>query len=123
MKDASDNRLREANAKFDRDGAPGMASRLGKAETKHYRTKVFQSGNSIAVRIPAGTKLKAGMEMDLTVEDGENLMLAPFDRPKRKFNIDKVWGSATNLKPIDENDRWFKERELDWGIAGGNKEA
>jgi hypothetical protein len=31
-------------------------------------------------------------------------------KPKRKFNIDKVWGSAKGLQPIDEDDRWFAER-------------
>lgn len=36
------------------------------------------------------------------------------DAPKRKFNIDKVCGSATNLKPIDPDDRWFAERSQQW---------
>jgi antitoxin VapB len=81
---------------------------------EHFRTKVFQSGNSIAVRIPAGTKLEAGMEMDLTVEDGEFLSLEPVDRPKRKFNIAKVAGSASSLKLISDDARQFEERSLDW---------
>lgn len=83
-------------------------------EKQHFRTRVFQSGNSIAVRIPAGTKLEAGMEMDLTVEDGEFLSLEPVERPKRKFNIAKVAGSATSLKLIADDARVFEERELDW---------
>jgi hypothetical protein len=28
-----------------------------------------------------------------------------------------VWGSATNLKPIDPDDRWFEERPLNWSGA------
>lgn len=83
-------------------------------EKKHYRAKIFQSGNSLAVRIPAGTKLEAGMEMDLTIEDGEFLALEPIERPKRKFNIAKVAGSATSLKLIDDDARLFEERTLDW---------
>ncbi len=83
-------------------------------ETKHTRAKLFQSGNSLAVRIPAGTKLKAGMEMDMTIEDGEFVSLEPIERPKRKFNIAKVAGSATSLKLIDDDARLFEERSLDW---------
>jgi antitoxin VapB len=90
----------------------GSAPWLKLRETKHYRAKVFQSGNSLAVRIPAGTKLKAGMEMELTVEDGEFLSLEPVERPKRKFNIAKVAGSATNLDFIKDEDRVFEPRPL-----------
>ena len=92
----------------------GSAPWLKLREKKHYRAKVFQSGNSLAVRIPAGTKLQAGMEMDLTVEDGEFLSLEPIERPKRKFNIAKVAGSATNLEYIKDEDRVFEERPLRW---------
>ena len=92
----------------------GSAPWMKVREKVQLRTKVFQSGNSIAVRIPAGTKLQAGMEMDLTVEDGAFLTLEPIDRPKRKFNIAKVAGSATSLKLIEDVARLFEERSLDW---------
>lgn len=80
------------------------------------RAKVFRSGNSLAVRIPAGTKLTAGMEMNLTVEEGTRLSLEPIDPTKRKFNIDKVWGSAkgSGLQFIKPEDRFFEERQLAW---------
>jgi antitoxin VapB len=90
----------------------GSAPWLKLRERKHYRAKVFQSGNSLAVRIPAGTKLQAGMEMELTVEDGEFLSLEPAERPKRKFDIAKVAGSATNLEFIRDEDRVFEPRAL-----------
>lgn len=82
----------------------------------HYRARVFKSGNSLAVRIPAGTKLAAGMEMDLTVEDGAYLSLQPINPPKRKFNIEKIWGSAigSDLQPIGADNRLFEERSLLW---------
>ena len=86
-------------------------------EKKHYLAKVFKSGNSLAVRIPAGTKLAAGMEMNLTIEDGELLVLEPIHSPKRKFNIAKVAGSARNLEFIKDEDRLFEERPLIWGSA------
>ncbi len=133
------NHLREARATFNVEGDQRTNSRLASAKLKrkmgdnpqfmrligsapwlklrekqHFRTKVFQSGNSLAVRIPAGTKLEAGMEMELTVEDGVFLSLGPVERPKRKFNIAKVAGSATSLKLIDDDARVFDERPLDW---------
>lgn len=135
MEDPDDNRLREARATFNLAGAepvvPGKAKRkmgenpqfmrlVGSApwlkvrEKQQFRTKVFQSGNSLAVRIPVGTKLEAGMEMELTVEDGVFLSLEPVERPKRKFNIAKVAGSATSLKLIEDDQRVFEERSLDW---------
>ncbi len=81
-----------------------------------HRTKVFKSGNSLALRIPAGTKLKAGVEMDLVIENGQILSYAPSDMPKRKFNIDKVWGCAvgSGLKMIKPEDRVFEDRPLLW---------
>jgi antitoxin VapB len=81
---------------------------------KRFRVKVFKSGNSLALRLPSGLDLKAGMEMNLEVEDGDLFTFEPVDRPKRAFNIAKVAGSATSLKPIADEDRVFEERPLIW---------
>jgi antitoxin VapB len=88
----------------------GSMPRLKVRETQQFRTKVFQSGNSIAVRIPAGTRLEVGMEMDLTIEDGQFLSYDPVDAPKRKFDIAKVAGSAKGLKYVANEDRSFEPR-------------
>lgn len=90
--------------------APWMKVR----EKAHYKAKVFKSGNSLALRLPAGLNLTAGMEMDLTVEDGVFFSFEPIDPPKRKFNIAKVAGSASNLEFIKDEDRVFDERPLLW---------
>ena len=95
----------------------GSAPWLKPLDKQRTRTKVFKSGNSLAVRVPAGTNLTAGMEMDLTIEDGVFLSFEPVDQPKRKFNIAKVAGSAQNLQPIADGDRLFEERELDWSAG------
>lgn len=79
-------------------------------EKQVFRTKIFQSGNSIAVRIPAGTLLEVGMEMDLTIEDGQFLSYDPVDAPKRKFDIAKVAGSAKGLNYAGREDRSFEPR-------------
>ena len=91
---------------------------LKTVEKQRFRAKVFKSGNSLALRLPAGLNLAAGMEMDLTVEDGVFFSFEPVDLPKRKFNIEKVAGSATSLKPVRDEDRAFEERALDWGQGG-----
>ena len=87
---------------------------LKAVEKQRFRAKVFKSGNSLALRLPAGLNLTPGMEMDLTVEDGVFFSFELVDLPKRKFNIDKVAGSATSLKPVRDEDRAFEERALDW---------
>ena len=89
-------------------------------EKKRFRVKVFKSGNSLALRLPAGLDLKAGMEMNLEVEDGDLFTFEAVERPKRKFNIAKVAGSATSLEPIADEDRVFEERELIWPVPGDN---
>jgi antitoxin VapB len=83
-------------------------------DVRTYRAKVFKSGNSLALRLPAELGLAAGMEMSLRAEDGEHFSFEPLERPKRKFNIAKVWGSATGLELIRPEDRLFEERPLLW---------
>ena len=92
----------------------GSIPHLKPIEKRHCRAKLFKSGNSLAVRIPAGTRLSPGMEMDMVIEDGQFVSLEPIDQPKRKFNIAKVAGSATSLKLIADDARMFEERVLDW---------
>ena len=92
----------------------GSAPWMKPREKKHYRAKVFRSGNSLALRLPAGLNLSAGMEMDLSVEDDVFFAFEPLDPPKRKFNIAKVAGSAMNLEFIRDKDRVFEERPLLW---------
>ena len=99
------------------------ADRAATVNKRYYRAKVFKSGNSLAVRLPAGTKLAAGMEMELTVEDGANLSLRPVDAPKRKFNIDKVWGCAIGSGLAMDPDRSFVERSLLWDDAKSGRES
>lgn len=96
------------------DRVGGSVPWLKPRDKKHYRAKVFRSGNSLALRLPAGLGLAAGMEMDLAVEDDVFFSFEPLDPPKRKFNIAKVAGSATNLKFIRDEDRVFEERPLLW---------
>jgi antitoxin VapB len=101
------NKLQEERQNFRFDGS-APARLIEPVSRKNYRTKVFKSGNSLAVRIPAGTDLKAGMEMDLIVEDGVMLALKPIDAPKRKIDVSGFWGKAPGARLIPHGD--FDER-------------
>ena len=91
-------------------------------DKQRLRARLFKSGNSLAVRIPAGTLLKPGMEVDMTIEHGMFVSLEPIVAPKRKFDIAKVAGSAQNLNFIKDEDRVFKERPLLWDRPTGSEQ-
>jgi antitoxin VapB len=100
-------KMQEERQTFRFDGS-SPARLIEPVSRKNYRTKVFKSGNSLAVRIPAGTDLKPGM--DLTVEDGVMLALKPIEAPKRKIDISGFAGKAPWLKPLSPELREFEER-------------
>ena len=74
-------------------------------------TKAFKSGNSVAVRLPKSFGIEAGTELTLR-EDQGRYIVEPVSERKRKFNVEKVWGSASNLTPLGD-DRSFETRPLD----------
>jgi len=82
---------------------------------KEYTARSFKSGNSVAIRIPAALGVEADREWTVVEQDG-NLVLQPKNKPKRKFNIEKVRGCAigSGLQFIKAEDRAFKERPLLW---------
>jgi antitoxin VapB len=102
----------EYRKRFERPA--GVMPGLTPKEVKTFKAKVFKSGNSLALRLPAELGLTAGMEMELKVEDGEHFSFEPVARPKRKLNVAAFWGKATGLKLIAPEDRVFEERKLDW---------
>ena len=76
-------------------------------------TKVFKSGNSVAVRLPAAFKAVPGTPVEVREEQGR-WVVEPVAAPKRKFNIDKVWGCAKGSGLAMNPDRSFVERPLLW---------
>ena len=94
------------------DGIYGSIPGIKPREITHFRARTFKSGNSLALRLPAGLGLEPGVEMELRVENGQYYEFWPAETPKRKFAVDKVWGSATDLQLIDASDRTFEERSL-----------
>jgi antitoxin VapB len=106
MDDTSDNRLREARAVFNMDGAVPAPARL--VPTKTYRAKVFKSGNSLALRLPAALGLEAGMEMELQADPAGGYALTRMEPPRRKIDISGFAGQLPGFKPAPRED--FEER-------------
>lgn len=81
--------------------------------TKEYLAKTFKSGNSVALRLPKALGVTEGAQMRVREEAGK-FILEPTDAPKRKFNVDKVWGSGIGLglELIPDEDRVFEPRPL-----------
>lgn len=82
---------------------------------KEYTAKSFKSGNSVAIRMPAALGVEPEREWTVVEKDGD-IVLRPKNGPKRKFNIDKVWGCGigSGLQYIKPEDRVFAERPLLW---------
>ncbi len=89
---------------------------------KEYRAKSFKSGNSVAIRMPAALGIEPDREWTIVEKDGEFVVRAVGEQ-RRKFNIDKVAGSATDLKLIKPEDRVFEERPLPWDLLSSSDEA
>lgn len=80
---------------------------------EEFTARTFKSGNSVALRLPKALGIKEGVEMKVR-EDRGNFIVEPVDRPKRKFNVDRIWGIGKDLdlKPIAPEDRAFTHRPL-----------
>ena len=83
---------------------------------KEYSAKTFQSGNSVALRLPKALGVKAGEVAKIILEENGDFAVKRTEQPKRKFNIEKVWGCAagSGLQLIKPEDRIFEHRPLLW---------
>ena len=104
MNNPEKNALREMRQAFDLSGTSLPAGQLAPPR----RVKVFQSGNSLAVRMPKGLGLEAGMELELNIVAGGALELRKIEAPKAKLDISGFWGKAPGLKLAPRRD--FDER-------------
>lgn len=106
--DETPNRLRDARTSFNVDAATPVSLRPTEGAGKHYRAKVFKSGNSLALRLPKALGLEAGMEMDLEVQPDGTIVLRKAQPVKKKLDISGFWGKAPGLKLAPRRD--FDER-------------
>jgi antitoxin VapB len=93
---------------------PGSMPQRKAKDAKTFKAKVFKSGNSLALRLPAELGLTAGVEMELRVEDDERFSFQQVERPRRKLNVDAFWGKATGLELIRPEDRVFEPSRRPW---------
>ena len=68
-----------------------------------YRAKTFNSGNSVALRLPKGLGLTEGREMTVREEHGRYIV-EPIDAPKKKIDLTGIAGSMPWLKPLPRED-------------------
>lgn len=104
MNNPDKNALREMRQAFDLSGAEQTGNALASAR----RVKVFKSGNSLAVRMPKGLGLEAGMELELSIAASGSLELRKIEPPKAKLDISGFWGKAKGIKLAPRED--FEER-------------
>jgi antitoxin VapB len=79
--------------------------------TKVSRTRVFKSGNSKAVRLPASYPVEPGDEVVVREERGR-FVIEPV---ARKIDLTGLAGVAQWLVPLGNADR-ENERDLSWEI-------
>lgn len=79
-------------------------------------TKVFKSGNSMAVRLPASFGAVAGTPVEVREEQGRWIVEAP-TQVRRTIDISGFAGKAPGLQPAPRED--FDERTLDWHLLEG----
>lgn len=82
--------------------------------SEEYRAKVFKSGNSMALRLPKALGVTEGTEMRIVREERSGFKVEPVEQPKRKFDVEKLWGigKGLDLQPIADGDRVFESRTL-----------
>lgn len=81
--------------------------------SEEYRSKVFKSGNSLALRLPKGLRIKEGTEMRVREEQG-HYIAEPVDAPKRKIDLAGIWGACPELKPLTPEERVFEHSPRVW---------
>jgi antitoxin VapB len=116
MKDPHKNQLREMPQGFKHaELSDDLPVPVGGVQNS-LRAKIFKSGNSLALRLPASLGLEAGMEMDLTPDGAGGYHLRAAPDANRKFNVDAIWGIGKDLglKPIAPEDRLFDEVKRPW---------
>ena len=79
-------------------------------------TRVFKSGNSKAVRLPADYPLELGQEVVVREEGGRYVIEPVLSDDARLAAFMATFGSMPWLKPLTPEERELDERELDWDM-------
>lgn len=80
-------------------------------------TKVFKSGNSVAVRLPKSLGVKPGTEVSVREERGRYIV-EPIETEAKKIDLTGIYGSIPGLKAFTREEREFDESPRDWHLLG-----
>ena len=83
-------------------------------------TKVFKSGNSMAVRLPASFNAVPGTPVEVREEQGRWVVEALAKDEPKKIDLTGIWGSISGLKQLTEDERTLGERDLPWHLLNRN---
>lgn len=84
-------------------------------------TRIFKSGNSKAVRLPADYPLEPGQEVIVREEAGHYVIEPVLSPQARRDALLATFGSVPGLKPLTAEEREIEERELPWHLLDGRK--
>lgn len=82
-------------------------------------TKVFKSGNSVAVRLPKALGVKEGTEMRVREEHGK-YVLEPVEPepPEKKIDLTGIYGSIPGLALIERDSEEYEDIPREWHLLG-----
>lgn len=81
---------------------------------REYRAKVFQSGNSAALRLPKALGMKIGSEVILREDDAGDVVLSRIPEGQPKIDLTGIAGAMPGLAPLSREDRLFEDSPRDW---------
>jgi antitoxin VapB len=83
-------------------------------------TRTFKSGNSVAVRFPAGLGVKAGTEVRVREEQGAYIVqpVEADEKPARTIDLTGIYGSNPDLGRIDREGEEYEDIPRDWHLLG-----
>lgn len=90
--------------------------------TKPRSTRIFKSGNSKAVRIPAEWALEAGQEVVVREEAGRYVIEPVKDDAAWRAALVATFGSVPDLRPLSPDERLIEERDLPWHLLDGSRD-
>ena len=76
-------------------------------------TRVFKSGNSVAVRLPKSLGVAVGTEMRVREEHGK-YVLEPVEPERKTIDLTGIYGSCPWLKPLTREEREFDHSPRVW---------
>ena len=81
---------------------------------QEYTAKSFKSGNSVAIRIPAGLGVEADREWLIVRDDNGDLVIRARPVEPQRIDLTGIYGSRPGLKPLRSEDRAISASDLDW---------